>query len=583
MTIKEKQLSDIAVALCLVLLVWLIGMPLSISLGLTVLILLVVARSREIEASKFMQQGLLQERRVAEDANRAKSAFLANMSHEIRTPLNGVLGTIGLVLDSRLDPQQREYLSLARTSAAALLEIVNDILDFSKIEAGGVELAHIPFSLDQSLGDSLKLMSHRAMEKNISFEFEDETGLECALLGDPGRLRQIVINLVGNAIKFTQRGSVRLRVTATERAAHSVRLHFSVRDTGIGISPGQLQRLFQSFVQADSSTARVYGGTGLGLAISKGLVEAMQGRIGVQSEPGVGSEFFFDLHFPLDLSMSTRPADLQAAAPPPVLRSLNLLVVEDNTINRLVASRLLSKRGHRVNEAATALAGLEAVQRDQPDLVLMDLQLPGMGGLEALALLRQLPGRARYTPVIALTAHVLIGDRERCLAAGMNGYVSKPFTADSLFKEISRVLAECPPLAPLPHPPVVTTMPGAVHPRFVRALEGLSGDTELFIEVAAVAIAEFGFAATRLEALVEAKDLKGLAGLAHQLASNWALYAERTQENLPAHLTAAARAGDFERASMLAEAFSAALRGAAGALSQWLAERETVDIALDIA
>ncbi len=567
---KDSQLSDILVALGLVVLVWFIGLPNSISMGLTLLICLVIARNSGVKTNKAVQLALVQERRLAEDANRAKSAFLANMSHEIRTPLNGILGTMDLVLETRLDPEQREYIALAKGSAVNLLEIVNDILDFSKIEAGGVEFAYMPFTLEESLGDMLKVMSLRATDKHIEFKFHNDTGLSAALMGDPGRLRQIIVNLVGNAVKFTERGSVEVRVLSTGRTERGVSLRFSVIDTGIGISTAQLQRLFQSFAQADSSISRVYGGTGLGLAISKGLIEAMKGRIWVESKPGVGSEFFFELNFDLDRRLTPRNGPKSEPASEQVLSSLHLLVVEDNPVNRLIVSRMLAKRGYRVSEAATAMAGLELIESERPDLVLMDLQLPGMGGLEALELLRATPGRVSSTPVIALTAHVLIGDRERCLAAGMNGYVAKPFTVEALIAEIARVMGE----QQISSFEVAT--PDPAPQRFSRALEGLDGDVDLFAEVAVVAVNSFASAAKRLDELGQTKDMAGLGALAHQLKSNWALYADAEYADLPDLLMSAVRRENEVLAIKLAAHFSLTLAETASALSAWLEQHEKV-------
>ena len=563
-------MSDLTVVLGLVLLVWLIGLPQSISLGLTILILLVIARDRDMKASKSVQQALVLERRLAEDANHAKSAFLANMSHEIRTPLNGILGIMDLVLDSRLDPELREYIALAKGSAVSLLEIVNDILDFSKIEAGGVEFAYLPFTLEEALGNTLKVLAHRAGDKNIGFQFHNEAALSTSLLGDAGRLRQVVVNLVGNAIKFTERGSVTLRATSVGKTERGVRLRFSVTDTGIGISEVQQQRLFQSFAQADSSISRLYGGTGLGLAISKGLVEAMKGRIWVNSEPGQGSVFSFELDFDLDRRLTPRDGPKAQGAPEHVLNGLHVLVVEDNPVNRLIVSRLLVKRGYRVSEAATALAGLELIEAEKPDLVLMDLQLPGMGGLEATALLRALPGAISSTPIIAFTAHVNSVDRERCLAAGMNGYVPKPFTITSLLAEIARVVGE------QQITPVVNNIPAASPQRFSLAMGGLDGDIELFAEVAVVAINTFTSAARRLKEQAAAQDMDAMGALAHQLKSNWALYAEPDHECLPEQLMAAVKDGDVGLATQLASEFSGMLVSTAMALGTWLQQHQKV-------
>ena len=562
--------ADMLGAFGAVLLVWLIGFPHILSAGLTILIFLLVARKREIEASKSIQRALRHERTLAEDANRAKSAFLANMSHEIRNPLNGILGTIELVLESELNPEQSELVTLASRSASNLLDIVNDILDFSKIEAGGVELQCVPFTLKQSLGDSLRVMRHRAQEKKLEFHYKDDCALDNALLGDPGRLRQIVINLVGNAIKFTERGSVWLNVSTVERLARTVRLRFSVRDSGIGISKAQLKRLFQPFVQADKSISHHYGGTGLGLAISLGMVNAMKGRIWVESELGAGSEFFFEVSFGLDTRLLSRDSEDEMVVPPPVHRHLHVLVIEDDKVNRLIANRLLTRWGHRVSEAATAMAGLEMIGRERPDIVLMDLQLPGMGGLEAMKSLRAWPGSASRTPIIALTAHVLVGDRERCLALGMDGYVSKPFSSDSLQAEITRVLDE------KSNAPLAVTG-GAPPQRFVRALQGLEGDVELFAEIAAVAVSEFDLAARSLAQLSDEKDLEGLAARAHQLKSHWALYGASSDEHLPDLLMAAASELDEAKSIMLAARFSASLGDTVQELRGWLLQRKQME------
>jgi signal transduction histidine kinase/CheY-like chemotaxis protein len=562
--------ADIFWAFGAVLLVWLVGLPHTLSGGLTILVCLLVARRREVQASKNIQTVLRHARTLAEDANRAKSAFLANMSHEIRNPLNGILGTIELVLESKLDPEQTELVKLASRSAANLLDIVNDILDISKIEAGGVELQCVPFTLQQALGDSLKVLAHRARERKLEFHYRDDCALDHALLGDPGRLRQIVINLVGNAIKFTERGSVWLNVSSVERLARTVRLRFSVRDSGIGISKTQLKRLFQPFVQADASISHQYGGTGLGLAISMVLVNAMKGRIWVESELGVGSEFFFEVSFGLDTRLLSRDSEEERVVPAPVHRNLHVLVIEDDKVNRLIANRLLSRRGHRVSEAASAMAGLEIIGREHPDLVLMDLQLPGMGGLDAMKNLRAWPGSASRTPIIALTAHVLVGDRERCLTLGMDGYVSKPFTADSLHAEITRVLDERS-NAPL------AAIACAPPERFGRALAGLEGDVDLFAEIAAVAVSEFDLAASSLAELSAKKDFEGLAARAHRLKSHWALYGPSSEEQLPDLLMAAASELDEAKSIALAARFSASLGDTTQVLRGWLLQRKQME------
>ncbi|MFP5240613.1 MAG: ATP-binding protein, partial [Acidobacteriota bacterium] len=366
-----------------------------------------------------------------EAANRAKSAFLANMSHELRTPMNGILGMAELALMSSSDPGVLEYIQLLKESAKSLLHIINDILDLSKIEAGKTELESAPFGLRGLLASTLKPLELAAQAKGLRLLTRVGTEVPDGLLGDQGRLRQILVNLVGNAVKFTDTGSIAVSVNIAEGADSPpgfVPLAFQVRDTGIGIPDSKLGRLFESFTVGLSSNHPKYGGTGLGLAISKKLVEMMDGMIWAESTEGAGTVFSFNVAFRQDKAAAPLPGGMAASLEPGENGKLKILLVEDDEVNRLMASTLLRKKGHEVDTAPNGRRALDALARAVYDLVFMDIRMPEMDGEEATRRIRsgQEPGIDPNVPIVALTAYALKGDKERFLMAGMNGYIAKP-------------------------------------------------------------------------------------------------------------------------------------------------------------
>ena len=401
------------------------------------------------------QQGLLEQRikerteqleeamRCAQAANQAKSDFLANVSHELRTPMNGVIGMLDLALEDAVAPEQAEQLQTAQSCAYSLLTLLNDLLDLSKIEAGKMTLERIPFDIRAILDECIKAHQPRAAQNRNELRCEISPDLPEQIVGDPLRVRQILANLVSNAVKFTQGGRVNVRVDSRISGQAELWLQFTVEDNGTGIPADKLAFIFDKFTQADGSISRKFGGTGLGLAITRKLVELHGGEIEVQSEVGRGTAFMVKL--PCDIAIDEPAGEKTAGRPPAVpadavLALSRILVVEDNQVNQKVVTTVLRKRGYSIELANDGTEALALLEKSAPfDLILMDVQMPVLDGLETTRLIRKDP-RWKALPIVAMTAHAMSGDRERCLEGGMNGYISKPVHPSQLLETVDGYL-----------------------------------------------------------------------------------------------------------------------------------------------
>jgi PAS domain S-box-containing protein len=501
-------------------------------------LLLTIVRdvSAQIQQAAELERARIQ----AEEASAAKTEFLANMSHEIRTPLHAVLGFAEVLLDSDLREDQREQAKRLRAAAEMLRNLVNDLLDFSKAEAQRMTLENVEFELRPTVESAFETLSPRAHEKALRYTLEMDPALPGWLVGDPHRFRQILLNLIGNAVKFTESGFVAVRVQDRGQADGAVRVRVEIEDSGIGIDPEKQSLIFEPFRQADGSTTRRFGGTGLGLTISSRLVEMMGGRLECESEPGRGSRFWFEVALPV------------VAGKPVPRRRLSVLVVDDHPTNREVLLRLLERAGHDIQVASTGRESVEMWRSTRFDLILMDIQMPELDGFEATQEIRRqeaLAGRATApVAIVAMTANVTEEDRRRCLAAGMNWFLGKPVE----WKELEKVLERASVHAHVAPPPVAADLD--------LALSRVGGDRDLLREVAQLFLESYPQDLVAIREAVHSGNAKALERAAHTLKGAVANFGALEAGRLALELERAGRAGDLAAASRLFELLEQAMQ-----------------------
>jgi signal transduction histidine kinase/CheY-like chemotaxis protein len=518
-----------------------------------------------VDAFNTVAQRLREEWRRADAATRAKSEFLAVMSHEIRTPMNGVLGMAHLLLDTPLSGSQRRQVETLRDSGQALLTILNDILDFSKMEAGRLELVAEDFHLGRAVESVTALMAPRARGRGLVLRASVAPDVPTAVRGDAGRLRQVLLNLVGNAIKFTERGEVALDVACSAPADGRVPLRFVVRDTGIGIPPEAQARLFQEFTQVDASATRRHGGTGLGLAICRRIVLAMGGEIRVDSRPGTGTAFTVEVA--LDRARSSLPAD--AATPAPAVAPLRILLAEDHPVNREVALGLLRRHGHAVTVVTHGAEAVEVARAGGFDVVLMDVHMPGMDGTEAARRIRALAGAAARVPIVALSASVLKDEVDVCFDAGMDEFLAKPIDPAALAGVLARL---GPPRPASPAPPAPPATGGLLDEAYLAALVDALGPAHV-VTLAAALPEEMAAHLQALSPVAPGPDPTGLRAPAHALKGVAANLGLTALAELAGAVEEAARAGDAARVQELAPGLPACADASLAALRAFVESR----------